>query len=297
MSHEISLRKVSKGNFSIIPNDLARDALLTFRATGLFVYLWSLPQSYKFSIKSLSNKKTKGGRDAIKRMVKELQETGYLQITRFRGPDGRFKRVIWTLTDDPARPPRGGNVEPGHKLENLLEVPQSSTSSISRMRESPQADNTSRKEKDCYVIKTTTKPTRGFAPVQAQAAESDRKPAPQQGEGISAPLIAPTRLSANDGQAAVQFVVERLGSSDLAQKVLDELDGKIGQQRIRGDWQSYLHGLVKRAQDGEFVPAAGRQVTMRRQPVVQEWKQQLAVRKSDPIRAQQHFADIKRILK
>ena len=297
MSHQISLRKVSKGNFSIIPNDLARDALLTFRATGLFVYLWSLPQSYKFSIEGLSNKKTKGGRDAIKRMVKELQETGYLQITRFRGTDGRFKRVIWTLTDDPARPPEGGSHQPVHKAENLPEVAKTTTSSFSHMRESPQADKSLRKDKDCSVIKTTTRPARRFAPEPAQAAESDRKPASQLGEGIVATLIAPSRLSASDGQAAVQFVAERLGSSDLAQKVLDELDGKIGQQRIRGDWQSYLHGLVKRAQDGEFVPAAGRQVAKGRQPVVQEWKQQLAVRKSDPIRAQQHFADIKRILK
>ena len=297
MSHQISLRKVSKGNFSIIPNDLARDALLTFRATGLFVYLWSLPQSYKFSIESLSNKKAKGGRDAIKRMVKELQETGYLQITRFRGTDGRFKRVIWTLTDDPARPSDGGIREPVHKTENLLEVAKSSTSSISHMRESPQADNTSRKDKDCSVIKTTTRPAPHSAPEQARAAQSESKPAPQV-DAVAAPtLIAPSRLSATDGQAAVQFVIERLGSSDLAQEVLDELDGKIAQQRIRGDWQSYLHGLVKRAQDGEFVPAAGRQVGKGRQPVVQEWKHQLAIRKSDPIRTQQHFADIKRILK
>ena len=165
------------------------------------------------------------------------------------------------------------------------------------MRESPQAGNTSRKDKDCSVIKTTTRPAPHSAPEQAPAVESDSKPAPLQGAGIKATLIAPSRLSASDGQAAVQFVAERLGSSDLAQKVLDELDGKIAQQRIRGDWQSYLHGLVKRAQDGEFVPAAGRQVAKGRQPVVQEWKQQLAVRKSDPIRAQQHFADIKRILK
>ena len=110
-------------------------------------------------------------------------------------------------------------------------------------------------------------------------------------------LIPPRRLREADAQAALTFVRERLGSSELALKVLDELDGKIAQQRIRGDWQSYLHGLVKRAQDGEFVPAAGRQVAKRRQPVVQEWKQQLAIRKSDPIRAQQHYADIKRILK
>lgn len=282
----------------IIPNDLARDPTISFKATGLFAYLWSYPQGFKFSIEGLAAKKREG-RDAIKRMVKELQDAGYLEIKRFRGPDGRFQRVLWDLTNDPTA--TDDDDDDGavgvHETENLPEVHGQATSRISRMRKNPQAGNTSRKDKDCSVIKTTTRSGPHSVPGEAPAAVRDSAPAIQPEAVAAAPLIAPSRLSARDGQAAVQFVFERLGSSDLAQKILDELDGKIAQQRIRGDWQSYLHGLVKRAHEGEFVPAAGRQVAMGRQPIVQEWKQHQAVRKADPIRTQQHFADIKRILK
>ncbi|WP_299949092.1 hypothetical protein [uncultured Ruegeria sp.] len=41
------------------------------------------------------------GRDKYRKIVKQLQEIGYLEIKNKHGEDGRFEGTIWEIHDDP----------------------------------------------------------------------------------------------------------------------------------------------------------------------------------------------------
>lgn len=77
-------------------------------------------------------------------------------------------------------------------------------------------------------------------------------------------LEAPRLLSTPDSRIAIGLVTNHIPSTELAQQVLDELDAKLGAGGIRGSWESYLWGLIRKVERGAFVAAAGREVARKR---------------------------------
>ena len=75
-----------KENFTQMDNHAIRNKDLSCRALGLMLFMWSLHPDWDFSVEGLT-KVRKEGRDAIRAMLKELEEHGYLvrQKTRDRG--------------------------------------------------------------------------------------------------------------------------------------------------------------------------------------------------------------------
>ena len=76
-------------DFTIIPNAVLRDELISYRARGVLSYLLSMPADWSVSSARLAIESGEG-RDAIRTALQELVNVGYLQLTREQDPMGRW---------------------------------------------------------------------------------------------------------------------------------------------------------------------------------------------------------------
>jgi hypothetical protein len=74
--------------YSIIANEVAQNKELSLKAKGLFLYMWSLPDDWDYSVQGLIAC-LKEGRDAIQSGLKELEQTGYL-VREQKRDGGKF---------------------------------------------------------------------------------------------------------------------------------------------------------------------------------------------------------------
>lgn len=70
------------------------DAVLSWKAIGLLLYLTSRPPHWSFNFTDIENRHS-DGRESVRSGLKELQDAGYLRIERERVRHGRFARWIW----------------------------------------------------------------------------------------------------------------------------------------------------------------------------------------------------------
>lgn len=82
-------------SFSAIPNKTLQDKRLTFEATGLLAMLLSLPEDWEIHKDWLQKQKQKCGRDKLTRMMKELQDAGYVTKIYKQEDGGRMNGVDW----------------------------------------------------------------------------------------------------------------------------------------------------------------------------------------------------------
>jgi len=83
------------GNFTIVSNTILRDSTISFKAKGLFCYMFSMSEDWNFTIKSIATQQ-KDGYDSISNSLKELKEFGYIEYEKKSDGTG-----IYTLIDDP----------------------------------------------------------------------------------------------------------------------------------------------------------------------------------------------------
>lgn len=86
--------KLLKGDhvpFTQVANSVLSDSKLSFKAKGLWAYLYSKPEDWDFHGDRIALD-TSDGRKVIYSALKELEETGYL--TRERQADGRMDYTI-----------------------------------------------------------------------------------------------------------------------------------------------------------------------------------------------------------
>lgn len=88
----------AEDNFTIMPNEWARDKQLTRRARGLLLELLSHREGWEISVNSLVNNGQEG-RDAIRKTLKELEDNGYLKRSQGRDDNHRFGATNFILCD------------------------------------------------------------------------------------------------------------------------------------------------------------------------------------------------------
>ena len=103
MGHTMTIVKLtgSEGGFCIVPNTTLNDAL-SWEAIGLLAYLCSKPDNWRVSVKQLCNhshKSTKpSGRDKTYRILKELQDAGYVKRVKTREGNGTYREVHYVVS-------------------------------------------------------------------------------------------------------------------------------------------------------------------------------------------------------
>ena len=96
----MKIKKVYQKSFTTVDNTVLNDTNLSWKAKGLFVYLWSQADEWDF----YETEVVKHSTDKIaslKSGLKELEQQGYLKRQRKRDSKGHFKENEWILSDNP----------------------------------------------------------------------------------------------------------------------------------------------------------------------------------------------------
>lgn len=87
----MSVFRVEKNNnYTVMANYHLRDKGLSFKAKGLLSYMLSLPEDWDYSLNGLASV-SKEGIKAIKNIIGELKEQGYLKISKIRKENGQYQ--------------------------------------------------------------------------------------------------------------------------------------------------------------------------------------------------------------
>lgn len=89
-----------KNNYGITPNIILNREDLSLKAKGLFGFLQSKPDGWKFSVARIEQQ-TKDGKDAIKYGLQELEKMGYLQRIPIKNKEGRWGGYDYVLSEKP----------------------------------------------------------------------------------------------------------------------------------------------------------------------------------------------------
>ncbi len=87
----MSVFRVEKNNnYTVMANYHLRDKELSLKAKGLLSYMLSLPEDWDYSLNGLASV-SKEGIKAIKNIIGELKEQGYLKINKIRKENGQYQ--------------------------------------------------------------------------------------------------------------------------------------------------------------------------------------------------------------
>lgn len=95
------IKKVYKTKYTVIDNTVIEDTKLSWKAKGLFTYLWSRPDNWNFYVSEVA-KHARGSRDQVMTGLEELETAGYLLRSRKRDKNGRLtSENEWLLSQEP----------------------------------------------------------------------------------------------------------------------------------------------------------------------------------------------------
>lgn len=96
----VRIYKEKANHVTIVDQALVRDDRLSWKARGIFMYLWSQADSWEFNEIEVSRHAT-DGRDSLRSGLKELENNGYLDRKRERDDKGRVGSSKWVLHEKP----------------------------------------------------------------------------------------------------------------------------------------------------------------------------------------------------
>lgn len=96
----MKVEKMKRSGFTIINNGVLNDTQLSWKAKGLFAYLWSQSDSWDFYEVEVLKHST-DGRASLRAGLKELEENGYLKRYRNRDDKGILRESKWILSEQP----------------------------------------------------------------------------------------------------------------------------------------------------------------------------------------------------
>ncbi|WP_353486114.1 DnaD domain-containing protein, partial [Apilactobacillus xinyiensis] len=98
--------KDRQSNFTHIKNDIFNTEkygeinTLTWKAIGIFTYMWHLPDDWEFYEDELASH-VKDGKAGLRSGLKELEQAGFIKRKWKRNNDGKFASYDWILCESP----------------------------------------------------------------------------------------------------------------------------------------------------------------------------------------------------
>lgn len=102
------VRVAQRARFVIVDQAAIEDERLSYAALGLLVYLLGRPDGWEVRSEDLARSVGRSGRDAVRAMLRELSECGYLHREKIRRDDGRWRTVSVVYERPPTHPTLGG---------------------------------------------------------------------------------------------------------------------------------------------------------------------------------------------
>lgn len=121
----MSVFKIEKNkNYTVMSNYHLRDKNLTYKAKGLLSFMLSLPEDWDYSINGLVSI-SKEGVKAIRNILQELQQNGYLVIEKKQNEFGQFEYeyLIYEMPDTQKGDVDLGDVEKDTQINtNIINI-------------------------------------------------------------------------------------------------------------------------------------------------------------------------------
>ena len=109
--------------YTITPNTHQRDKSISLKAKGLLSQMFSLPDSWDYTLKGLAHI-NREGIDAIQAAIRELEQAGYIVRERVRDEKGMLRGTKYKVYAEPRRPVSGYPALENPTLDNpTLDVP------------------------------------------------------------------------------------------------------------------------------------------------------------------------------
>lgn len=93
------IRNIYNNNYTVVPNSMANDESISWRARGMLLYIITKPESWNINTRDLVNKGDLG-RDGVLSVLKELKEAGYIRLKQIR-EKGRIVRNEYICSAEP----------------------------------------------------------------------------------------------------------------------------------------------------------------------------------------------------
>ena len=110
-----TFRVHKNANYTVMSNHHLRDKEMSLKAKGLLSVMLSLPDNWDYSINGLAAI-SKEGTKAIRNILQELEESGYLTRTRKQGTGGRFE-YDYDIYEHPQPKDQEPHTQKGHTVE------------------------------------------------------------------------------------------------------------------------------------------------------------------------------------
>ncbi|MEE6647955.1 conserved phage C-terminal domain-containing protein [Limosilactobacillus pontis] len=133
------LVKKTNNNYTNISNVLARDKRLSWKARGIFLYMWSQADNWQFYVKELVSHAT-DGEGSLTSGLKELEKYGYLKRAHRQTKNGVFDGMDWVLSDQPSLQ-QGKKATDGKTKEKALKNPKNPSDGKTAGWENHRMDN------------------------------------------------------------------------------------------------------------------------------------------------------------
>ena len=96
----MKVEKIRRKGFTVISNDVLNNTALSWKAKGIFAYLWSQSDSWNFYEVEVLKHST-DGKASLKAGLKELESAGYLKRYRVRDGKSFLRESKWILSEEP----------------------------------------------------------------------------------------------------------------------------------------------------------------------------------------------------
>ena len=87
--------KKKESSFTQVSNSFLRDGNISFKAKGLFCYMFSMSENWNFTLQSIATQQ-KDGLDSVKSAMDELKQYGYISYEKHSNGSGTY-----FLNDEP----------------------------------------------------------------------------------------------------------------------------------------------------------------------------------------------------
>jgi hypothetical protein len=93
-----------ESNFYLLDKHISEDERLSWSARGMLIFLLGKPDNWEVSVRHLINQTQNAvgkssGRDAVRVILKELEEAGYLKADFARSEGGAFNGMAYTVSE------------------------------------------------------------------------------------------------------------------------------------------------------------------------------------------------------
>ncbi len=104
----MSVFRVEKNKgYTVMSNHHLRNHTLSLKAKGLLSQMLSLPEDWDYTLKGLAQI-NRESIDAIREAVRELEQAGYITLSRERDARGCLRGTIYTIYEQPQTQPEPG---------------------------------------------------------------------------------------------------------------------------------------------------------------------------------------------